>query len=251
MSSSTRPLMCHVVAGYPTAEACLRLLQGMQRAGVAAIEVQIPFSDPIADGATIMEANDVALAGGMTTAGSFVLIEQARSAGVDTDLYIMSYFQKVRHFGLAEFCEQAAQCAVKGLIIPDLPHDSPEFLNLSQLAAKHQLQLVPVLSPGMLPERLKAVLAGNPQTLYLTSTQGITGNRYAPAKQLRQLVTAIQNQSPATIMIGFGITSIADVTEVLSIGDIAVVGSAVIKQLQNANVDKTLNYIKTLLRGNS
>jgi tryptophan synthase len=241
--------MCHVVAGYPTAEDCLKLLQGMQHAGAVAIEVQIPFSDPIADGATIMAANDVALNGGMTTAASFALIEQARSAGVDANIYIMSYFQKVRHFGLAEFCERAVQCDIKGLIIPDLPYDSPEFHNLQQLTAKHQLQLVPVLSPGMLADRLEAVLAINPATLYITSTQGITGNNYAPAKQLRQLVATIKKQSAATIMIGFGVSTYDDVTEVLSIGDIAVIGSAVIKQLQNSNLDQTVKYVETLIKG--
>src|SRR4051812_41007603 len=121
----SRPLMCHVVAGYPDKEGCLRLLRGMQQLGVAAIEVQIPFSDPIADGETIMRANDIALANGITTANSFELIETVRKSAAGADLYIMSYLQKVRHFGLSEFCKRASTAGVKGLIIPDLPYDSP------------------------------------------------------------------------------------------------------------------------------
>src|SRR5256885_530537 len=89
-----KSLVCHVVAGYPSPKECLQLLFGMQAIGVEAIEVQIPFSDPIADGETIMEANDAALNGGITTAKSFELIKTARQRGLETDLYIMSYLQK-------------------------------------------------------------------------------------------------------------------------------------------------------------
>ncbi len=241
-------LMCHVVAGYPTPEACLELMQGMHKRGVAAIEVQIPFSDPIADGKTIMEANDIALAGGMTTAASFELIKRARDHGVATDIYIMSYLQKVTHFGMAEFCESATVCSVKGLIVPDLPYDTEEYESLKQLAAKRGLELVPVLSPGMLPERLQAILAENPTSIYITSTQGITGNDYKPAEQLRELIATIKQRSDATIMIGFGIATPEDVKEVLSIGDVAIVGSAVIKKINDGgDIKAALAYIKTLV----
>lgn len=244
------PIMCHVVAGYPSAEECLKLIQGMHKEDVNAIEIQIPFSDPIADGETIMEANDEALANGTTTASSFTLIDRARKSGVDSDIYIMSYLQKVRHFGLDEFCQRAAECPVKGLIVPDLPYGSPEYSSLLKLTAKHRLELVPVLSPGMIPERLKKILKENPETLYITSAQGITGNQYAPAEQLRQLAVDIKKQSNAKIMIGFGISTPADVAEVLTIGDIAVVGSAVIKKIKNSGTDAALSYVRSLV-GNS
>ncbi len=241
-------LMCHVVAGYPTPEACLELMGGMHDIGVAAIEIQLPFSDPIADGQTIMEANDIALAGGMTTAASFELIKRARGDGVANNLYIMSYLQKVNHFGMANFCAQAVACSITGLIIPDLPYDTEEHTALQRLAAAHSLELVPVLSPGMMSERLQAILAEKPSTIYITSTKGITGNDYRPAEQLRELVSTIKQQSGATIMIGFGITTIDDVREVLAIGDVAVVGSAVIKKIQQAgNIEAALSHIKALV----
>ncbi len=242
-----RSVMCHVVAGYPDFDTCLRLMQGMQREGVTAIEVQIPFSDPIADGETIMDANDVALASGMTTAGSFELIQKARTSGVDIDMYSMSYLQKVQHFGLAEFCEQAAKSFIRGLIIPDLPYDTPEFTSLLQLTIKNNLELVSVLSPAMLPKRLEAILKQSPKTLYITSSQGITGNHYAPAAELRELVKAIRQQSDATIMIGFGVRTPEDVTEVLAVGDVAVVGSAVIQKIKTSGLDATLAFVRSLV----
>lgn len=240
-------IMCHVVAGYPAADECLELIQGMHKANAGAIEVQIPFSDPIADGEIIMEANDIALAGGMTTAACFTMVERARVTGVDTDIYVMSYLQKVRHFGLSKFCLRAEGCSVKGLIIPDLPHDSPEYSSLHKLALKHGLDLVPVLSPGMISERMQAALEDSPKTLYITSSQGITGNQYAPAAQLRQLVAEVRKLSSAKIMIGFGITTSVDVAEVLVIGDIAVVGSAIIKKIKDSGIHEALQYVESLV----
>lgn len=242
----SKPIMYHVVAGYPDPQACLRLMLGMQAAGATAIEVQVPFSDPIADGETIMEANDMALAGGMTTAACFALIEKARRQGLACDLYIMSYLQKVQHFGLSEFCERAGKCQVKGLIIPDLPYDSMEFPGLHKLARKNHLALVPVLSPGMPEVRLRAELSLNPPVIYVTSSQGITGNEYTPAARLHQLVKDIKTMSKAAIMIGFGISTSGDVDDVLDIGDVAVVGSAVIKNIQTSGVKNALNFVKTL-----
>ncbi len=242
-----RMLMCHVVAGYPSQEECLQLMLGMQDCGVSAIEVQIPFSDPIADGETIMHANDVALQNGMTTAASFELIKKARREGLTTDLYIMSYLQKLSHFGLKEFCKQVAECQAKGLIIPDLPYDSKEFSDLRKSSKEFKLELLPVLSPGMVADRMQALLALNPPTIYVTSTKGITGNKYAPAEQLKQLVVRIKNLSNAKIMVGFGVNSAKDVKEVLAIGDIAVVGSAVIKRFQSSGVKGTLAYVQSLV----
>ncbi|HEX5744307.1 MAG TPA: tryptophan synthase subunit alpha [Candidatus Saccharimonadales bacterium] len=235
-------LMCHVVAGYPDADACLGLMKGMQKAGAAAIEVQIPFSDPIADGETIMRANDVALEGGMTTAKSFELIKQA---GLGCDVYVMSYIQKVLHCGFEAFCEAVAKAGAKGLIIPDLPHESPEHKELLRLCRNYKLELVPVFSPGMPRERLKAALEDDPKCVYVTSRKGITGSEYAGGGELKRFVDDIRNQSDAEVMIGFGISTPQDVKDALELGDVAVVGSAFIKELQKSG--DSLSLVKELI----
>ena len=242
----SKSLMCHVVAGFPDTEACLQLISGLQRLGITAIEVQIPFSDPIADGETIMRANDVALEGGTTTAKSFDLIQQARQQGVDTDIYIMSYMQKILHYGLEAFCQQAADCSVKGLIVPDLPYDSPEFDSLHDLL-RGKLEIVPVVSPGMSDSRLQAILAFQPKAVYVTSQRGITGNKYSPADQLEQIVSNIRQHSEAKIMIGFGISTPADVSDALSMGDTAVVGSAIVQAVRDSGIDGAIAYVKSLM----
>lgn len=238
--------MCHVVAGYPDRETCLQVILGLQKKQVTAIEVQIPFSDPIADGETIMRANDVALEGGMTIAGSFELIEEARRRGVNRDIYIMSYLQKVTHFEPTKFCERAATCDVKGLIIPDLPYESPEYAVLLKNTSAQGMELMPVLSPGMPEERLEALLKAEPPCVYVTSRRGITGNEYSGDEELEKFVGLVKKHSTATVMIGFGIATPEDVEDVLKIGDIAVVGSAIIKQLQGSDVAQTLDYVAGL-----
>jgi tryptophan synthase alpha chain len=237
----SKPLMCHVVAGYPDRSGCLELIRGLAGAGVAAIEVQVPFSDPIADGETIMRANDQALAGGMTTAGSFELI---REAGVSCDVYVMSYLQKVYRFGPQEFCDEARKSGVKGLIVPDMPYDSPDCTELKKLAGS--LELVPVLSPGMPGKRLDDILKAGPASVYVTSQRGITGNAYHGGGELEQLVKIIREKSEARIMIGFGISMPQDVGDALKLGDLAVIGSALIKRFQESGQARVLDLVKEL-----
>lgn len=239
-------LMCHVVAGYPDKETCLALMAGMDEIGVAAIEVQIPFSDPIADGETIMRANDVALDGGMTTADSFALLNEARHRGVKTEIYVMSYLQKVQRFGLERFCASAEKAGVKGLIVPDLPYDSPEYGELSGFTDKHRLILVPVLSPGMPGRRLEALIKPKPRAVYVTSQRGITGNAYSAGEELEHFVAEVRKRMVPEVMIGFGIKTPADVANALRVGDVAVIGSAIINELQASDLDKTLRYIRGL-----
>lgn len=240
--------MTHVVAGYPSREGCIELLLGMQQAGVDKIEVQVPFSDPIADGETIMRANDVALDNSTDTAGSFELIKKARARGLTAEVYIMSYLQKVIHFGVEKFCRQANAAGVKGLIIPDMPFDSPEYKEVFEAAKGHSLQIVPVVSPGMNEQRLKKALVARPPLVYLTSTKGITGNKLSVSEGLGELCGSVRRISPGSaVAIGFGIQSKKDVNQVLKIADIAVVGSAVIRKIENSGIKAALKLVNELI----
>ncbi|HEX5455822.1 MAG TPA: tryptophan synthase subunit alpha [Candidatus Saccharimonadales bacterium] len=240
-------LMCHVVAGYPSERECIALLLGMQKAGIGIIEVQIPFSDPIADGETIMRANDRALDNGMNIEKSFKLISAARKKGLTAEIYIMSYVQKLLHYGIADFCRRARGVGVKGLIIPDLPYDSPEYGLLTDAAKDNSLHIVPVISPGMSTERLKEYLKDGNALVYLTSTKGITGNRLNVSEGLDKLCQAAREISPGSkLAIGFGVQSRKDVTEILKMADIAVVGSTVIREVEESGIKGALNLIKVL-----
>lgn len=241
-------IMTHVVAGYPSPEECIELMLGMQQAGVNIIEVQIPFSDPIADGETIMRANDAALENGMDISGSFDLIKQAKEKGLSSRIYIMSYAQKLVHCGIEDFCQKAAGSGASGLIIPDLPYDSPEYEELLGAVDKNNLEIVPVVSPGMSGERLSGELAHAGRLVYLTSMKGITGKQLRVSEALTEFAAKVKKSAPeASLAIGFGVQKKEDVEDILKIADIAVVGSAVIKEIQSNGTNGALEFIGSLV----
>lgn len=243
-------IMCHVVAGYPTYDDCLQLMKRMDKAGVCAIEVQIPFSDPIADGETIMYANDVAVEAGISIRQSFELIREARQHRVSCDIKVMSYFQKVNRLGLKKFCQEAKSAGVSGLIIPDLPYDTPEYSELASYANAQGIEIIPVVSPGMSQNRLSDILGSVPKAIYVTSQRGITGNSFEDNEQLNSLIKQIRSEpSDPQIMVGFGISNLSDVRQALQIADLAVVGSAVIRQVQFSGIDGAADFIKNLVTG--
>lgn len=237
-------LMTHVVAGYPTKEGCIELLLGMQNVGVSVIEIQIPFSDPGADGPTIMKANDIALENGMTVQGCFDMLKEARSRGLTLPIYLMSYANKIMNFGVELFCSQAQVNNVSGLIIPDLPYDSLEYNDLAAQCKLRDLDLVPVLSPGMVLSRLDGYGLKSHQLIYVTSTQGITGKELHIKQDLRDLIVQIRTKSDGQIALGFGIRHAQDVQEALQIADLAVIGSAVIAKVEQEGIAEALDFLQ-------
>jgi tryptophan synthase alpha chain len=242
----SKPLICHVVAGYPDVDTCLNLISKLAKLQIEALEVQIPFSDPIADGEAIMEANDVAIHHGMTIQKSFELLTRVREKGISTDIYLMSYIQKINHFGFKEFCINASKCNVKGFIIPDLPFDTTEYDTLKSIAATNNLIIVPVVSPGMLAERLEQIVKHVQGYIYVTSRQGITGTKFEHNKELEYVTNEIKKYSQCRIYIGFGIASSDDVKQALQVGDAAIIGSAIIRSLKSTSLDRTISYVEEL-----
>lgn len=236
--------MTHVVAGYPTEIECSELLFGMQAAGACAIEIQIPFSDPSADGPTIMRANDVALENSMTVQKCFDMIHSSREKGLTTPIYVMSYSNKLLRFGLKKFCQEAKRCHVDGLIVPDLPFDTVEYQELSNYCIRLGVDLVPVLSPGVAIGRLAQYNLDQHGLVYLTSTRGITGKELSTSKELIQLIKTIRSRSSCRIALGFGIRTTQHIHQALELVDIAVVGSEVLRKVEQAGVSGAVAFIK-------
>ncbi len=240
-------IMTHVVAGYPNEEECIKLLLGMQKIGIRAVEVQIPFSDPIADGETIMIANDKALKSGMTTQKSFELIKTARKRGLKIEIYIMSYIQKVINCGIENFCTKAESVGTKGLIIPDLPIEAEEYRLLKESSDARGLEVVPVVSPGTNEKRLKTSVDSAKSLIYLTSIKGITGKKLKLNGPLRKTAQEIKKQNPdIKLAIGFGIEGKKDIEEVLRIADIAILGSSIIRKINGSGTYGAISFLEKL-----
>lgn len=225
----TERIMAHLVAGFPDRACSLEAARALLDGGCAALEVQLPFSDPTADGPWIQRACDAALRAGLRVDDGLRLVEEiARLAPVP--VFIMSYANLVFVRGVERFLREAKQAGACGLIVPDLPVDADE--GLYALGRKAGLAVVPVVPAGVRPERLRRVGATGAEYLYVALRPGITGAYTAIGEDnlafLRQ-VSALGMK----LIAGFGVSSRDQVQALAPYVHLVVVGSAFIREILN------------------
>ena len=239
-------LMTHAVIGFPTLPATVQLVKTMATAGVDFVELQIPFSDPLADGPTIMHANDVALANGVTLKDCFAVMKEL-SQSVKIPLLFMAYYQSVFHLEVENFCRRAKAAGAQGLIIPDIPIDEEKFEHFMQACRKYDLHHIRLLSPTSTVERIKLNATVQNGFVYCTSRSGTTGARQALAPDLQAYLTLVKKYVSVPLAVGFGISQPAEVKALVGQADIAVIGSALIDLIQAKGLAAVAPYIKSLL----
>lgn len=241
----------YVMAGYPNVESSEALALGLARAGADVLEIGVPFSDPLADGATIQHAGQVALNGGMTPGGALELAEKIHRQ-VETPLVLMGYYNPVLAFGLEHFCEAAALAGVSGLIIPDLPPEEAELL--LETANRAGMCLIFLVTPTSPPERIARVAEvarrQNSGFVYCVSLSGVTGARRDLSTHLQDFLARVRAQIHLPLAVGFGVSTPAHVAALSEIADGAVVASKLIDMLDYApagqGVAETVRYFETL-----
>ena len=244
-------LIPYVMAGYPDVAASEALALGLARAGADVLEIGIPFSDPLADGATIQHAGQVALHGGMTPGGVLELAAKIHQQ-VDTPLVLMGYFNPVLAFGLEHFCEGAALAGVSGLIIPDLPPEEAELL--VEPANRAGMCLIFLVTPTSTPERIARVAEvaqqQNSGFVYCVSLSGVTGARSDLPTHLQGFLARVRAQIRLPLAVGFGVSTPEHVAALTRIADGAVVASKLIDTLDHEpagqGVAETVRYFETL-----
>ena len=220
-------LMTHVVVGYPTLRNTVSLVKLMAKEGVDIIELQIPFSDPLADGPTIIKACEESLQNGTTVADAFALAHEV-SQLVSTPLLFMAYFNTVFTYGVEKFCKNAEKAGISGLIIPDVPLEEEEHEHLSKFCKKYNLSLIQVVSPVSTQERLQKNARVAQGFVYATSRQGITGVRNELPSNMISYLKKIRKYFSVPIAVGFGISKKEHIKSISSYADIVIVGSAII-----------------------
>ncbi|MDO4506983.1 MAG: tryptophan synthase subunit alpha [Spirochaetales bacterium] len=168
-------LMSHLVAGYPTNEISLDVARSLVKGGADILEVQLPFSDPSADGPAIQTACTEVLARNYKTADGLAFIKQIHEEFPETTIYIMSYGSLIYTPGVDAFCKKASECGVKGMIIPDLPFDHDE--GLTEACKKYGMENIPVAAPSMTDERLSKLANAGFNYIYCALRAGITGSK--------------------------------------------------------------------------
>lgn len=230
----TKKLMTHVVVGYPTLALTDVIVDALVAGGSDYIELQIPFSDPLADGPLIMHASDRALAQGVRIGDAFAKASQYTRSHPTVRFLFVLYANTVVHYGIEAFCKKAHTCGIFGLIVPDLPFDSPEGKQLVEVVKSHQLSVIPVIAPSTAESRLKDICATPHAFVYASSLMGVTGTKGKFA-DLGAYVARIRRYTSQPIAVGFGIQTGEDVGEVHQHADIAVIGSAIIRVIETAS----------------
>lgn len=227
-------LMTHVVVGYPSLSATRKLVRTMADSGVDFVELQLPFSDPLADGTTIQKACEASLAAGTKVADAFTAARQL-SKEVPIPLLFMAYFNTVYKYGVERFCAEAQKAGITGLIVPDVPLEAAEHEGLLRACKRHNLHNIITLAPTSSIERLKKNAAIASGFAYCMTRAGTTGARQELDSDLAGYFQAVREHITVPLAAGFGIKKREHIDALAPHADVAVVGSALIDVLANAS----------------
>jgi tryptophan synthase alpha chain len=227
-------LIPYVMAGYPDAATSEALAVVLGEAGADILELGVPFSDPMADGATIQAASHAALERGMTLAGTLELAGRI-SARVSTPLVLMTYYNPIFSYGVEHFCEAASAAGVAGLIVPDLPPEEADILQSS--AAGCGMALIFLVTPTSPDERIELVARAAERTggfIYCVSLSGVTGARDSLPEHLAAFIGRVRAKTSLPLAVGFGVSRREHIAEIARIADGAVVASAMLNAVDAA-----------------
>ncbi len=242
-------LMPFLTMGYPHRESALELVPALVEAGADLIELGVPFSDPLADGATIQAASQQALANGMTPALCLEQVAALRERGVAVPLILMGYYNPFFQMGLEGFARRAAEAGVDGVIVPDLPPEESEPL---QAALRGQgLDLIFLLAPTTDDARVRSVARRAGGFLYLVSLTGVTGARDRLPSDLERFVARVRQVTDLPLAVGFGIGRPEQAARVARIADGVIVGSALLRAIGSGAdpVAAARTFVASLRRG--
>ncbi len=236
-------LMTHIVLGYPDFDASMRIVEAMVDAGVDLMELQIPFSEPMADGPVIVKANQEALARGATLEQSFTFAEQV-SRRFDVPFLFMTYANLTYRMGMRSFIQRAKHCGIKGLIVPDLPPD--EAKEYTDHMKEASLSPVFILAPTSSDERLRKVASQSDGFVYCVARKGVTGAHTSFSEPVRQYLQRAKAATSLPLAVGFGIKEKADVDFLRGIADIAVVGTQTLRVIDEQGVSAVGPFLRGL-----
>lgn len=236
-----------VTAGYPKAEDTPQILMSMQEGGASVIELGIPYTDPQADGATIQQTNQIAIAGGTSEiTACLAMLSSARSLGLTLPVILMGYYNPFLQFGLDKLCAAAAEAGADGFIVVDLPPE--EGVELAVECAKHGLSNVPLIAPTTSDERIAVLAERATSFLYCVSTTGVTGARADLPPDLSEFIGRIRAKTDLPLAVGFGISTPDMVRSVANISDGVVVGSELLKTVAAVPEDASTEQRAEALR---
>ena len=238
-----------LTAGDPTLEKTEEYIEVMEKAGAALIEIGIPFSDPIAEGPVIQEANVRALSapGGCTTDQVFAMVERV-SKKVSVPLVFLTYLNPVFKYGYEAFLRRCRETGISGLIIPDLPFEEEEE-ELRRAAREYGIELISLIAPTS-RERTRIIARKAEGYIYLVSSMGVTGVRQEITTNLEEIIAHIRRVTDTPVAIGFGISTPDQACRYGQMADGVIVGSAIVRLIaehKEAAAEPIREYVESMV----
>lgn len=242
-ANQKKALNIFVTAGYPDKQRSLQILKSLPASGADLIELGIPFTDPMADGPTIQNSSLQALENGMSLRGTLDMLIDFRKSNNETPVILMGYFNPIYKYGCEKFSRDAKDAGADGLIIVDLPPEEDKELRLP--AEQAGLNLIRLITPTTIGERLDTVIENASGFLYYVSIAGVTGTKSANIEEVGAHIQNIKTKTNLPIAIGFGIKTPQDAANMSKIADAVVVGSAIV---ENIDTNQSVSDITTPLK---
>ncbi len=236
-------LMTHIVLGYPSFDDSLRVVESMAEAGVDLMELQIPFSEPIADGPVILHANQRSLQAGSSVA-RYLRFSEEVARRFDIPFVVMSYYNILFKRGVGDFAGNLASAGLRGAIVPDLPPEEAD----PYLSAMADAKLAPVFifSPNTSDARMRAITRHAQGFVYCVARKGVTGTETHFSATLDAYLARCRAATSLPIALGFGVKTRADVDALRGKADVAVVGSQTIRVMDEQGVGAVGEFIASL-----
>lgn len=222
-----------VTGGDPDLETTEKLIVAMEAAGADLIEIGIPFSDPIAEGAVIQEANERALTAGCTTDKLFDMVKGVRGK-VSVPLVYLTYINPIYTYGKERFFKRCVECGIDGIIVPDLPFEEKEELEVDCL--KYGVDLISLIAPTS-NERIRMIAEQAKGFIYCVSSMGVTGVRSEIKTDISSMISMVREVTKTPCAVGFGISTPEQAKEFAAVSDGAIVGSAIVKIISHYGKD--------------
>ena len=220
----------YVTAGYPDMDTTGELIGVLDRCGAAAIEIGIPFSDPVADGPVLQRASQLALQAGFTMEG--LLSRAGRwSASAAAPLIAMSYINPIMRRGILETLARFRDAGIRGVIIPDLPSDADV---IHEMCREADMDLIRLVAPTTPEHRRQEVVSRCGGFVYAVTVKGVTGARASLPPEVRRQVSSLKAMTDLPVCAGFGVSDARQVEELLSFADGVIVGSHLMDRIMEA-----------------
>ena len=236
-----------VTAGDPSLDVTEKILKELVKAGSSIIEVGIPFSDPIAEGDTIMEADIRALKSGTNIDGIFKMIELFRIEYPDFPLVFMTYINPVFSYGYDKILKRMQDLKIVGIIIPDMPFEEKNELQV--VAKKYDIAVISLIAPTS-KQRIKMIASEAEGFLYLVSSLGVTGVRDKINTDIDGMALEIKKYTDIPVCVGFGIKNQESAKKMTNVADGAIIGSAIVnivKEYGNESPKYVYEFAKSIV----